>query len=202
MKRYYFFLLALPWMGCSRTMQEWSQDTKTASRYAGQAVMRLAGQHAESRALEKDSDIEGGFGHPQQWDAATPVQETTTNRYVEPIGAEEEIFAPIHFAYDDDHIRTQEAKAIVQSILREMKSNKKIAILIEGHCDQRGSSAYNLSLGSRRALAVRTLLQQNGIAISRIETVSYGKERLRMHANTEAAWAMNRRVEFKIKRSA
>jgi peptidoglycan-associated lipoprotein len=66
-------------------------------------------------------------------------------------------------------------------------------ILIEGHCDERGTREYNLALGERRANAVKEFLVANGIQASRLKTVSYGKERPAVLGSNEAAWAQNRR---------
>ena len=74
-----------------------------------------------------------------------------------------------------------------------------MAVIIEGHCDERGSSAYNLALGEKRALAAKAYLQSMGVAPQRMETVSYGKERPLVPGHTEEAYAANRRAHFVIK---
>ena len=72
-------------------------------------------------------------------------------------------------------------------------------ILIEGHCDDRGTIEYNLALGERRAKATRDYLVTAGIDASRITTVSYGKERPVCTGQTEECWAQNRRAAFLVK---
>ena len=69
-------------------------------------------------------------------------------------------------------------------------------VIVEGHCDERGSAAYNVTLGERRAQAVRAYLIEQGIAPQRIQVVSWGKERPDAEGSGERAWSMNRRAEF------
>ncbi len=69
----------------------------------------------------------------------------------------------------------------------------QVTITVEGHSDERGTRDYNIALGARRAQAVKTVLVQNGVASSRIKTVSYGKERPIVAGQTEQAWSINRR---------
>ena len=66
-------------------------------------------------------------------------------------------------------------------------------ITIEGHCDERGTREYNLALGERRAMAVKSFLVAQGLPAARIETLSYGKERPEVVGSDESAWARNRR---------
>jgi peptidoglycan-associated lipoprotein len=72
-------------------------------------------------------------------------------------------------------------------------------ITIEGHCDERGTKAYNLALGEKRANAAKDYLVAMGVNASRISTVSYGKERPFDSGHSEAAWAKNRRAHFVVK---
>ena len=71
-------------------------------------------------------------------------------------------------------------------------------IVIEGHCDNRGTEEYNLSLGVRRADEVKNYLTRSGIPESRLSTISFGEERLLMHGHDELSWAQNRRADFVI----
>ena len=76
--------------------------------------------------------------------------------------------------------------------------NPSITVVIEGHCDERGTEEYNLALGQRRADAVKAYLVSYGIDSARISTLSYGEQRPAAAGSTEAAWAKNRRCEFII----
>lgn len=107
------------------------------------------------------------------------------------------IFANIHFNYDQFSL-TPQARSILNGIATWMKDNPRKLLLIEGHCDERGTNEYNLALGDRRANSAKTYLTQLGIEASRIYTLSYGEERPIDVGSTESAWAKNRRGEFKL----
>ena len=77
-----------------------------------------------------------------------------------------------------------------------LKANPNQKIQIEGHCDERGTTEYNLALGERRASAVRDFLSSKGVGASQLTTISYGEERPIAMGSDESAWAKNRRVEF------
>lgn len=105
----------------------------------------------------------------------------------------------IHFDFDSYTIKKEEIE-LLNEIGKWLKENKKIRILIEGHCDERGTVEYNLVLGQRRAEAVKTYLKELGIEENRMRTISYGKERPLDPAHTEEAWSKNRRAHFEIER--
>ena len=81
-----------------------------------------------------------------------------------------------------------------------MKRWGSTRITVEGHCDERGTEEYNLALGERRAKATAEFLAAQGIATSRVTTISYGKERPQCTERSEACWAKNRRAHFLVKR--
>jgi len=101
----------------------------------------------------------------------------------------------IRFDYDKSSIKPAE-KAKLEKNAAWIKANSKVKVQIEGHCDQKGSIEYNLSLGERRANAVKSALVAMGVPAARLSTISYGKERLLDSADTEAAMAKNRRANF------
>ena len=98
----------------------------------------------------------------------------------------------VHFGFDR-HDLTPEAKTALEQQAEWLKKWASQNVLIEGHCDQRGTVEYNLALGERRAHAIKHFLMANGIDASRLETVSYGKERPIDAGHTEEAHAKNRR---------
>ncbi len=102
----------------------------------------------------------------------------------------------IHFPFDSDAI-TDEAREILDRNARWLEKHPEYGVIVEGHCDNRGSVEYNLALGARRAEAVKKYLVQLGIAPDRIQTISYGEERPIDDSNDPEAWAKNRRAEFK-----
>jgi peptidoglycan-associated lipoprotein len=104
----------------------------------------------------------------------------------------------IHFDFDRYEIRPGDAK-ILDEIASRLKANAAVLLLIEGHCDERGTNEYNLALGERRAVATRDYLVALGVAASRISTISYGEERPVCVERGEACWARNRRAHFLVK---
>ena len=104
----------------------------------------------------------------------------------------------IHFDFDKAAIRSDAADALV-GYAGWLKDHDDTALLIEGHCDERGTPEYNVALGDRRAKAVKDYLSTYGVAPDRVSTVSYGKERPACAAATEACRDENRRAEFRVK---
>ena len=103
----------------------------------------------------------------------------------------------IFFEYDRAVIDAGQ-KAVLDENVRWLKANTSARILLEGHCDERGTAEYNLGLGDRRSKAVRDYLITSGIAANRIGTISYGKERAFVLGHDENAWRQNRRVHFTL----
>jgi peptidoglycan-associated lipoprotein len=104
----------------------------------------------------------------------------------------------IFFAFDKADIRPADAQTLAASAAY-LKANPNQLVLIEGHCDERGTSEYNLALGERRAKAAMNYLVSNGVEASRITTISYGKERPGCTEKNEACWAKNRNDTFLTK---
>jgi peptidoglycan-associated lipoprotein len=98
----------------------------------------------------------------------------------------------------DSSILTQTAQERLKRKAEWLRDNPRVKIVIEGHCDERGTNEYNLALGERRSMAARNFLVDMGIAASRITTVSYGEERPFAAGHDEAAWRLNRRAHFVI----
>jgi peptidoglycan-associated lipoprotein len=107
------------------------------------------------------------------------------------------VLKTVYFGYDSTDL-TEEARQVLVGNANWLKSNPNRKIRIEGHCDERGTVEYNLSLGERRAAAVRDYLSSLGIDASRVRIVSYGKERPADPGHGEAAWSKNRRGDFFI----
>jgi len=101
----------------------------------------------------------------------------------------------INFEYDKASL-TGEAQEELAENANWMKVNSNITLQIEGHCDERGSVEYNLSLGERRAKTVKNHLVSLGIDSGRINTISYGKEKLLVQGDSEYYHAQNRRANF------
>jgi len=104
----------------------------------------------------------------------------------------------IHFDFDKYDLRPGDAKALDENA-KWMKTNPTQLILIEGHCDERGTNEYNLALGERRAKSTMNYLVSQGVRANRITLISYGEERPQCTEKTEACWTKNRRAHFLVK---
>jgi peptidoglycan-associated lipoprotein len=98
----------------------------------------------------------------------------------------------VYFDYDKDDIRADQQGSI-QGDVQFLNQHAAISFTVEGHCDERGSTEYNLALGDKRATAVKNALVAAGIGASRIKTISYGKEKPFCSESNEACWQQNRR---------
>lgn len=103
----------------------------------------------------------------------------------------------VYFEFDRYQL-TAESRNVLNTVAAMLREEPKFSILIEGHTDERGTESYNLTLGAKRANAVREYLVNYGIAASRISTISYGEERPKAMGNDEDSWALNRRAAFKV----
>ncbi|HEU6454144.1 MAG TPA: peptidoglycan-associated lipoprotein Pal [Roseateles sp.] len=104
----------------------------------------------------------------------------------------------VYFDFDSDVVK-EEFRPLVELHAKRLNNNRKLALNLEGHTDERGGREYNLALGQRRAEAVAKSLTLLGAQASQVEAVSFGKERPAVQGSTEEAWAKNRRVELKDK---
>ena len=105
----------------------------------------------------------------------------------------------VYFPYDKAQL-TAEAKRTLEVNARVFQQFPQVSIIIEGHCDERGTEEYNLALGDRRAQATKNHLVELGIQGSRLETISFGEERPLAPGHDEAAFSQNRRAHFIVNR--
>ena len=103
----------------------------------------------------------------------------------------------VYFDYDQSSL-TSEAQATLDRQAAFLKASPSFRLVIEGHCDERGTREYNLALGDRRASAVRDYLVAKGINASRLSTISYGKERPSVGGSNDTSYALNRRSVSRI----
>src|SRR2546425_2234338 len=106
--------------------------------------------------------------------------------------------ADIHFEFDKYEL-TAESTRTLDANAEWLKANPKHLLLIEGHADERGTVAYNLALGERRAKATQNYLAARGIQSGRVSVISYGEEKPQCAEHTEDCWAKNRRAHFMVK---
>jgi peptidoglycan-associated lipoprotein len=102
----------------------------------------------------------------------------------------------VYFGFDEASVPRAEAAKIQQVVDALKAKGPGHDLLVEGHCDERGTEEYNRSLGERRALAVRELLVQSGVSGGQVFTRTFGKDKPVDPGHTEAAWSKNRRAEF------
>ena len=121
------------------------------------------------------------------------VEEETIKEKAAPV----EMFKDINFDFDKFSLRP-EAREILKQHADYLAKNKDVNVTIEGHCDEKGTSEYNLALGERRAKEALKYLKELGVSAKRMKTVSYGKEKPLDPGHNEEAWAKNRRDHFVI----
>lgn len=106
-------------------------------------------------------------------------------------------FAAVYFDYDSAQVAASEQSKL-DAVAEYLRGNTSVGLIVEGHCDERGSNEYNLALGERRAQAVRAYLIGLGIPADSIRTVSYGEEQPAAAGHDEASWQQNRRATFSL----
>ena len=107
-------------------------------------------------------------------------------------------FDDVRFDFDKSEVK-EDGRKTCQAVAAYLKKNPKAKLLIEGHCDERGTAEYNMALGERRATAVMTYLVSLGVPKAALSTVSFGKEKPLDPGHDEGAWAKNRRAHFVLK---
>ena len=159
-------------IGCSTTPPVSQMDDKAGETKVSQSDMS---QQAEVKGVD-----EGAMKSE-----AVPVHEAVTG------------LQRIHFDFDQFTL-SPEARRILGENAEYLKANGNLQVVIEGHCDERGSDEYNLALGESRALAAQNYLVSLGIDAKRLSVISYGEEKPLVSGHDEEAWAQNRRDEFKV----
>jgi len=103
----------------------------------------------------------------------------------------------ILFSFDSS-VLSDQAQQILNSKADYLRANSGVTVTVEGHCDERGTEAYNIALGERRAESVKNFLVDMGISANRLNTISYGEERPIAMGQDEASWGKNRRAQFMV----
>jgi peptidoglycan-associated lipoprotein len=195
------------------------EETKTAGRYINKKGLAFFNQDTDSKLVQSRADFSGPqddeFIPLKDQDARSHSIETVNlqpkdfqaeqsnlipqmKQFKDPSHALAGIFKNVYFNTDDDMLRSKEYFQVVTKIADYLKSHPNVYIFVAGHCDERASDDYNTSLGSKRANFIRNLLVKEGVAPERVYTISYGKKQPLVEGHSKAAWAKNRRVEFKI----
>ena len=155
------------------------------------ALLGIAG--CEKKQIKTDGALAGAQ------DAALKGEdialEDANLNFVEP--SDKVTFANVYFEYDSSNIPNN-SKGALAGISQWLNSNTTKHLLIEGHCDERGTKEYNLALGEQRALSVRRYLTGLGIDPKKLHTISYGEERPAAKGHGESDWKQNRRAHFLV----
>lgn len=170
-----------------------------ARRAAEEARMKAiqdstrAAQEAERLAREADER------RRREEEAARRASEEARRKAAEDEARRMAMLNTVYFDYDKSNIRDDQKMSLDENAkkLRDYRPEDKV--MVEGHCDERGTVEYNLALGERRASSVKNYLTKAGIKKDRVETISYGKERPVAMGSDESAWSKNRRAETKRK---
>jgi peptidoglycan-associated lipoprotein len=128
---------------------------------------------------------------------SVPAQPAPPSPPIEAPGPAPAEIAPVSVYFEFDRAElTEESRAALRSLLDRARQRSDVQLRVEGNCDERGTTEYNLALGQRRAEAAKKYLSSLGMDPSRITAVSYGKERARSVGQDEAAWRENRRDDL------
>ncbi|MEA1969165.1 MAG: peptidoglycan-associated lipoprotein Pal [Thermodesulfobacteriota bacterium] len=154
-----------------------------------------AAAEAEAQAQAEASEIARQKAIEEQRLREDAIKEAAVNKKA----AAKKMFQnqDVHFDYDSAEL-TFTARTLLKDKAAWLGDNAGVTVVVEGHCDERGLTEYNLALGERRSLAAKKYLLDIGVSASRLSTISYGEERPLDMGHNAAAWAKNRRVHFRI----
>ena len=171
---------------CASPKQSAKTDTEAvdeaARKAAEEEAARLAREEAERQRLQQEAEEAARLAEMKQ------AQEAERARFLTEMA---------NFDFDKYNIRS-DAEEILRHKAEFMEANASLTTEIQGHCDERGSEAYNMALGDRRANSAKSFLEALGVAPERMTMVSYGEENPLNPEHNEAAWAENRRAQFMI----
>jgi peptidoglycan-associated lipoprotein len=149
----------------------------------------LSGCHKNANESNQAATNEGGSNVTSTAPTGTVGGATTPGSEADLV---QNVGDRVFFGYDQFDL-TPQARTTIEHQAAWMKQNAAVNVMVEGHCDERGTREYNLALGEKRAMAVRNYLVANGVEAGRIQTISYGKERPAVLGSDETSWAQNRR---------
>ena len=145
-------------------------------------------QHSNKSVTAKQDDKYQAINNEKQAAKINEKTQAKIDEQVEEIEVKDRVF----FAYDSSQL-SNEAKAILDVQSQWLSSDESINIIIEGHCDERGTREYNIALGEKRAQIVKDFLVSKGVSKNRIKTISYGKEKPAFFGTTSKIMSKNRR---------
>ena len=144
----------------------------------------------------KDDADSKGTGSSSSSDVSGDGAITETDGTGVVLGSQEDLIVNVgdrvFFDYDSSELDA-DAQELLQDQVAWLKQHSNVSVIIEGHCDERGTREYNLALGEKRAQSVKNYLISLGVSEARVSTISYGKERPAVVGSNDGAWAQNRR---------
>jgi peptidoglycan-associated lipoprotein len=179
-------LLALP-VSCAK--KQVTMETQEMAADEG-AAQQMAEDEAARREAEEARMREQRAREARQRQEAANMSEEARKAAFEDEN--------IHFDFDK-YVLTPEAMMILDDKAAYLREHSGVRVLVEGHCDDRGSNEYNLALGDRRANSAKNYLVKSGVAESRITTISYGEEQPLCMQQAESCWSKNRRDHFSVR---
>jgi peptidoglycan-associated lipoprotein len=205
--------------GCGSQSGESWENVKTAGRYMQRGVDAMWGKDYESRMLTSDEEFTGPYDGEfiplsdadlrnsfASGDMALPQPRgipgqkgiPALDQFYSPPDSLRNLFQNLHFETDEYILRDKADLQALSQLASYLKKNSNIFLVVSGHCDERASASYNISLGMRRANYVRGFLVKQGVDLNRLYTVSRGKEDPIASGHNADDWKVNRRAEFKI----
>ncbi len=175
MKKYAVLLLSLAITACASTPKN------NPAPAAAAAPASTASTESAETAAAKEAQVKAAEMVAQETAAAVKLEKHS-----------------VYFDFDKSNVKKQFQNDIQQEA-DFLKANKNDVVTLEGNCDDRGSSEYNLGLGSERAKAVQKDLELLGVPADQLKVVSYGEEKPRLNCEAERCWKENRRVDFEHK---
>lgn len=169
-------------VSCTKTYTRPSEEEVRPTEKMREEVMKVEEEAPEEIVYEREEGIGERDLSPEE------VEEVAKT-----------VFSDIHFDYDKYNIRP-DARPMLDRVASFMSDNGGYNIVVEGHCDERGTNEYNLALGERRAKSSKNYLVSMGISASRISTVTFGEEKPLCLNRDEICWQNNRRAHTVVRK--
>jgi len=178
-------------IGCgSQEVKEEEPTDQGASTTIGGSAASTAGV-SEATPLTDEKSTTDASSTSQQVDSAASDSTDAMDQKTKDLLSERKIY----FDYDQSEIKG-EFREILRAHAQYLASNPNVSVVVEGHCDERGTREYNIALGEKRAFAVEQFLSLQGVSKNQIRTVSFGEERPDVEGHEDNAWKWNRRAVF------
>ncbi|MDO8747401.1 MAG: peptidoglycan-associated lipoprotein Pal [Thermodesulfovibrionales bacterium] len=180
------FILVFIFAGCAKRAVTMPVTQEVSKETAQKAAPVEPGKKAEPAPMKKEEPVVMAKAEPKKAETM-PAKEVTE--------AKSSQFGNILFDFDQYTIR-EDAKPTLKSAADWLIKNRDAKMILEGHCDDKGTNEYNLALGEKRAKSAMDYIISAGVTKNRLDTISYGEEKPLCKEQTEDCWQKNRRVQF------